>query len=460
MKSTFFLYIAICFTNILFAQNPNYKIAIENFQTDFNSEKYDSIFKDFSTEMKSALPLENTRQFLKGLKTQVGKILEKEFVNDENGTGAIYKTQFERAVLGIYITLDNENKIAGLHIKPYEEPKNIEGANVNALDDYPSEIAEIVFQKVNKLPNKSQLSIAILQNGEVEFYGTIRDGEAIKRIDNKNSVFEIGSITKVFTSTVLTSLVEDKEVKLTDNINSFYPFDFKNNIKITFKSLANHTSGLASLPENLDLTDLTNPYKSYGKTEIEKYLIDLLKLDDKPLKSYAYSNLGTGLLGYTLGVSQRTTFQNLLKQKVFDKYGMNNTYTNSQNLEDQLVKGLDRKGHIVSNWDFDALFGAGGILSTTGDLVKFANAQFDFTNKELELTRKQTFEINENFRIGLGWHILKSKNGNDLFWHNGGTGGYSSSMTIDLKNKRAVIILSNVENINKIIDELGLELIN
>ena len=314
------------------------------------------------------------------------------------------------------------------------------------MDDYLSEIAEIVFQKVNKLPNKSQLSIAILQNGEVEFYGTIRDGEAIKRIDNKNSVFEIGSITKVFTSTVLTSLVEDKEVKLTDNINSFYPFDFKNNIKITFKSLANHTSGLASLPENLDLTDLTNPYKSYGKTEIEKYLIDLLKLDDKPLKSYAYSNLGAGLLGYTLGVSQRTTFQNLLKQKVFDKYGMNNTYTNSQNLEDQLVKGLDRKGHIVSNWDFDALFGAGGILSTTEDLVKFANAQFDVTNKELELTRKQTFEINENFRIGLGWHILKSKNGNDLFWHNGGTGGYSSSMTIDLKNKRAVIIVSNVEN--------------
>ena len=328
------------------------------------------------------------------------------------------------------------------------------------MDDYLSEIAEIVFQKVNKLPNKSQLSIAILQNGEVEFYGTIRDGEAIKRIDNKNSVFEIGSITKVFTSTVLTSLVEDKEVKLTDNINSFYPFDFKNNIKITFKSLANHTSGLASLPENLDLTDLTNPYKSYSKTEIEKYLTDLLKLDDKPLKSHAYSNLGMGLLGYTLGVSQRTTFQNLLKQKVFDKYGMNNTYTNSQNLEDQLVKGLDRKGHIVSNWDFDALFGAGGILSTTEDLVKFANAQFDFTNKELELTRKQTFEINENFRIGLGWHILKSKNGNDLFWHNGGTGGYSSSMTIDLKNKRAVIIVSNVENINKIIDELGLELIN
>jgi CubicO group peptidase (beta-lactamase class C family) len=115
---------------------------------------------------------------------------------------------------------------------------------------------------------------------------------------------------------------------------------------------------------------------------------------------------------------------------------------------------------MVSNWDFNALFGAGGVLSTTEDLVKLANAQFNFTNKELELTRKQTFEMNENFRMGLGWHILKSENGNDLFWHNGGTGGYSSSMTIDLKNKRAVIILVNVENINKTIEGIGLELIN
>ncbi len=336
----------------------------------------------------------------------------------------------------------------------------IESAGVNALGNYPKAIAEIIFSKAKDLPNNAQLSIAIVQNGKANYFGVARDNETIKPTENQSKIFEIGSITKVFTSTVLASLVEDKKIKLTDHINSFYPFDFKGNITITFESLANHTSGIARLPENLDLANTTNPYKSYGQNEIEKYLKNLLKLDNEPLKSYAYSNLGAGLLGYTLGISQKSTFEELLQEKVFDKYSMHNSYTTSQNLKNRLVKGSDKKGNVVSNWDFDVLFGGGGILSTTEDLVKFVTAQFDSTNKELELTRKPTFEINEGFKIGLGWHILKLKSGNDLYWHNGGTGGYSSSMTIDLENETAVIILSNVAEINKTIDDLGFELIN
>lgn len=185
-----------------------------------------------------------------------------------------------------------------------------------------------------------------------------------------------------------------------------------------------------------------------------------MKLKNEPSKTYAYSNLGAGLLGYTLGISQKSTFQQLLKEKVYDKYNMSSSFTTSQNLDNRLIKGLDKKGNSVSNWDFDVLFGAGGILSTSEDLVKFANAQFDVENKELELTRIPTFEINESLRIGLGWHILKSKNGKELIWHNGRTGGYSSSMTLDIESKTAVIILSNVAEVNKTIDDLAIELIN
>ena len=461
MKRTLLLLFLICITNTIFGQTENYKKAIDNFQANYNAENYDEIFNIFSPEMQEALPLENNRRFFTGLKTQAGKIIDKEFVNDEGGTtGAIYKTQFERAFLGIYITLDDQNKIAGLLIKPYEEPVTIESANINALDNYPKEIAEIIFSKTKNLPNNAQLSIAVIQNGKADYYGVIRNDETIRPIENQNEIFEIGSITKVFTSTVLASLVKDKKIKLTDEINAFYPFGFKDNIKITFESLANHTSGLARLPENLDLSNTTNPYKNYGNNEIEEYLKNLLKLNSEPSKSYAYSNLGTGLLGYTLGISQKTTFQDLLQKQVFEKYGMSNTFTTSENLGNRLVKGMEKKGKSVSNWDFDVLFGCGGILSTTQDLTKFVFAQFDDSNKELELTRRPTFEIDKDFKIGLGWHILKSKSGNDLFWHNGGTGGYSSSLTMDVENKKAVMILSNVAQINKNIDDLGIELIN
>lgn len=450
-------------SNPIFAQTENYKTAIENFQENYNSEKYEEIFNAFSTEMKQALPLENAKQFLAGLKAQVGKIESKEFIEYQQETYATYKTKFEKMVLAVNISLDNENLVNGLFIKPYEEPTKITKNIGNALNNYPKEISEIIFSQAKDFPNNTQLSIAIIQNGKTNYYGIIKTNDTIKPIENQNKIFEIGSITKVFTSTVLASLIENGKLKLNDEINSYYPFSFKNDIKLTFENLANHTSGLPRLPENLDLSNEANPYKSYGKTQIEEYLKNQLKLENKEVKSYSYSNLGTGLLGYTLGLSQKTNYQDLLQKNIFDKYEMKNSFTHPQSTTDKLVKGQNTDGNGTSNWEWDVLFGAGGILSTTEDLVKFVNAQFNPKNKELALTRIPTFEVNESMKIGLGWHILKSKNGEDLFWHNGGTGGYSSSMTVNTNEKKAVIILSNLSAFHpkmKNIDKLCFELIN
>lgn len=461
MKTKTLILILTLMTNFVFGQTDNYKKAIENFQSNYNTENYEDIFNNFSSEMKQTLPIDKTKQFLSGLKSQVGKIEKTKFVSYQQGTYATYKTNFEKAVLAVNISLDKQNQINGLLIKPYEEPIKTECTIVNALSNYPIDVAEIIFAKTKDFPNKTQLSIAVIQKGETNYYGIIKENDTIKPTTNQNKIFEIGSITKVFTSTVFASLVEDEKLKLTDEINAFYSFPFKDKTKITFQSLANHTSGLPRLPENLDLSNETNPYKNYGKKEVEDYLKTLLKLENEPSKISSYSNLGAGLLGYTLGLSQKTSFQKLLQKRVFDKYKMTNSYTSSQKLEDKLVKGLDENGEVVSNWDFDVLFGGGGILSSTEDLVKFANAQFNPKNKELALTRKPTFDVNESMKIGLGWHILKTENGFNWVWHNGGTGGYSSSMALDAEKKNGVIILSNLSAFNQKmgnIDKLCFEL--
>jgi hypothetical protein len=266
MKRLFAILILIFMSNnVLFAQTDNYKTAIDYFQANYNAEKYDEIFDSFSPEMKQALPLENSREFLTGLKNQFGKIESKEFISYQQGTYATYKTSFEKAVLAVNISLDKQNQINGLFIKPYKEPKKTESTTVNALSNYPTEVAEIIFSKSKDLPNNTQISIALIQNGKTNYYGIKKVNDTIKSNENQNKIFEIGSITKVFTSTVLASLVIDKKIKLTDEINTYYPFTFKNNIKISFESLANHTSGLPRLPENLDLSNETNPYKNYGK---------------------------------------------------------------------------------------------------------------------------------------------------------------------------------------------------
>jgi CubicO group peptidase (beta-lactamase class C family) len=460
MKRLHLILLITLISNSLYAQSDNYKIAITNFQSNFNADKYDSIFINFSPEMKNALPLEKANQYFKNLKNKYGKIVSKEFINYQQSTYANYKTEFETAILAVNISLDNQNKINGFFVDSYKDPNKTESKTVNALYNYPKEIADIIFSKSKDFPNNTQLSIAIIINDKTNYYGIIKVNDTIKPAENQNKVFEIGSITKVFTSTVLASLVIDKKLNLTDNINTFYPFPFKDNVELSFVNLANHTSGLPKLPKNLDLSNGTNPYKNFGEKEIETFLKDLLKLDNEPSKTYSYSNLGAGLLGYTLGLSQKSSFQNLLQKKIFNKYKMTSSFTSSHGLDNRLVKGLNQKGETVSNWDFDVLFGGGGILSTTEDLVKFANAQFNPKNKDLDLTRISTFKINESMRIGLGWHIITTKNGKDIYWHNGGTGGYSSSMAVKIDDKTVVIILANVSNVNDKIDGICFELIN
>lgn len=228
-------------------------------------------------------------------------------------------------------------------------------------------------------------------------------------------------------------------------LNKYYNFPFSENINVPFESLANHTSGLCQYPSNLDIVNslmhnlevgISNPYQQYDEKKIDSYLKSELELQNEPYNKYAYSNFGFGLLGYTLEKVENTSYERLLQNKIFNKYGMLNSCTNINQVGTGLVKGLDNEGNETVNWKWNTstLLGAGSILSTVSDLAKFALAQFNTNNKELTMTRTPTFTINEKIKVGLGWHIITTENDKELYWHNGGTGGYSSSMLLDIEN--------------------------
>lgn len=135
---------------------------------------------------------------------------------------------------------------------------------------------------------------------------------------------------------------------------------------------------------------------------------------------------------------------------------MKNTYTSLYAIKKGLVSGLNPTGQPAVNWDFDILFGGGGILSSASDLSLFAMAQFDATKKAFQLSHQPTITVNENLKVGLGWHIIKVGN-RDIWWHSGGTAGYTSSMAIDLEKESAIVILSNVSGFhskNELADKL------
>ena len=102
-------------------EKATYKTVVDNFETQYNKSDYDSIFAMFSPEMQKALPLDKTTDFLTGLKSQAGQITKLQFVKYVNGTYASYKTNFERALLAVNISIDNNSKINGLFVKPFTD---------------------------------------------------------------------------------------------------------------------------------------------------------------------------------------------------------------------------------------------------------------------------------------------------------------------------------------------------
>ena len=453
MKRILCISLFILIQNLTFSQteNADYEVVVSDFEENYNANNFEAIFSMFSNNLKTTIPLDKATSFLTNLKTQAGNITSREFVTYKNETYASFKTTFERVVLVLNISIDDNSKINGLFVKPFVEEVN-SGNVINNLSSKNNlitrEQSEIIFENAKVFPRHTQVSIAIIKQGKVSYIGINKENDTISTINNQNSIFEIGSISKVFTSTLLAYFVIDGKLKLNENINDYLETPLNNSTEISFIALANHTSGLPRLPANIDFTKVNpqNPYKEYKEKELKEYLTKYLELSNEG--EYQYSNLGAGLLGYTLSKIENNTFNDLLEKKIFSKYNMQNSTADSINIKGNLVRGLNSEGEEVPNWEFSVLSGAGSIFSTVEDLSQFAIAQFDHSNKELKLTRVKTFEVNNNMDIGLGWHILKSQSSNIWYWHNGGTGGYSSSMIIDERSKNGIIILSNVSAFN------------
>lgn len=301
------------------------------------------------------------------------------------------------------------------------------------------------------MPNESQFSIAILRDTNVIFYGVKRVHDSIITIKNKDSRFEIGSISKVFTATLLANFVNEGKVKLDDEINKALPFQLKDDIKITYIQLANHTSGLEKQPFVL-LPDWSpiNPYRNLTNEDLKKYMKDKLHLLSIPGQEYHYSTIGMGVLGYTLSTLANKDYETLLQEKIFSKYKMINSTSLRHWENENIVHGIDNRGIVFEkNWDIGYLKPGGGLVSTVEDLSKFAIAQFDSSNVELALTRKKTFETeikvkNNKMNIGLGWLIAEENTGEVYFCHGGVTRGFCSNMVLNIKRKTGMIVLTNV----------------
>ncbi len=313
-----------------------------------------------------------------------------------------------------------------------------------------NEIDDVVNNYL-KNPENFGLSIGIISGDNEQFYcfgsSDKKNGLSI----DSNSVFEIGSITKVFTSIILASEVGKNKLKLNESIFSYLP-EIEKREDVSLLNLATHSSGLPRLADNFaaSIKDPANPYINYSDKELYSYL-KKHKLKSSPGTHYEYSNVGVGLLGSILAKVNHTSYDKLVSTRVTLPFGLSNTSINLNEYQKKhLAYGHSNK-RIVSNWDFlDATQGQGALRSSIKDMVLFMKLNLfpeKSTYKEaIQLTQKVHFTDKSNGRkMGLGWHI---GNFNEEIYleHTGGTGGYRSFIGLIPGSKLGVVILSNSDN--------------
>ncbi|MBX2817733.1 MAG: beta-lactamase family protein [Saprospiraceae bacterium] len=318
---------------------------------------------------------------------------------------------------------------------------------------------EMMLATLDSLPQGAELSLAIIDDGSIRFGGYRNNSRTPKEVQNQTVLFEIGSITKVFTGSIFAGMIQEAKVSLNQNLSSI--LGLNTNLPITLKELATHTSGMPRVPPALAEVSLENPYRDFDSLSLVKYLQDELVLDTVPGVVSAYSNLGMGTLGFALSRVEEKPFMDLLEYYVFKPCEMHHSGVEHEHAQ-SLVIGINDAGDPVSQWDMGALQGAGAVISSALEMAQFASAQFvpDYTH--FELARTPHFTVSEQFSCGLGWGLVQVDE-HLWHWHNGGTGGYTSSLIVDVDRKKAVVLLSNIsalESLSTKITSLAAEMMH
>jgi CubicO group peptidase (beta-lactamase class C family) len=291
--------------------------------------------------------------------------------------------------------------------------------------------------------------VGVFRNGQrrIFSYGAVKP----------DSIFEISSISKTFTSLILAQMAAQEKVGLGEPVGALLP---KGKVQrplqreISLVDLATHHSGLPYMPDNMPVADKNNPYADYN-ADLLYASVAKQGLARGPRTPWVYSNLGYGLLGEALAYRAGTTFPELLRQQVTEPLDMPDTVvTLSASQRSRFARGMNHTGQSIHEWDMDALAGAGGIRSTAGDMLKFLEAQlhperltFDANDPAaatlpaaIANSQKLREDAVAGNRIALAWMYLKE---NATYWHDGATSGYCSYVFFQPKGDYAAVVLVN-----------------
>ena len=330
-------------------------------------------------------------------------------------------------------------------------------SSINKEEMISSQVKSFILDQI---VNKSKAAIVI---GFVDPNGTriFSFGNMSTRHNipvNENTLFNIGSITKTFTTLLLADMVKQGLVNLTDPIERYLPSSVKvpefNGQKITLEHLATHTSGLPEFPPNL-LDNNGNIIESYNANQLYQALSNT-KLTRAPGSQFQYSSFGMGLLGRILSLKADVSYNQLVKDRILNVLGMNDTkITLSQNEINNSFPVGHRGGKEITTPKIPMILAdAGAYHSTAPDMLKYISANLGLIHTKLDDAMKLQHLIrhtgvnanpmNYTEYVGLGWRILTNF-GTEVIAHTGAINGWNANVAFIPSKQIGVVALCSCD---------------
>ena len=310
--------------------------------------------------------------------------------------------------------------------------------NINQI---PKMTFEDMLAYTMKNNEKAIITIGYIQNRKVSYKVYGKNGTILPQ---NEYIYEIGSITKTFTVSLVYKAIEEGKIKLDDSIDKYLDLPNKDYYP-TVKRLITHTSGYKShYLEKQMLSNFFHGRNHFYQIPKENLIKRVGKINLKNRDyNFNYSNFGISVIGLVLSKVYGDDYEVLINNYILNELGLDKTRVS------------DRSGNMENYWDWaknDVYISAGALTSTIDNMLKYAQLQIlqepeyfsDMHRSILEANNSSVRYKKMNIHIdsvGAAWIIDKK---NNIIWHNGGTDHFNTYLGFDKNREIAVVVLSNL----------------
>jgi CubicO group peptidase (beta-lactamase class C family) len=327
-------------------------------------------------------------------------------------------------------------QIPRAHVEPQYSPARVPPWTIPSDAEIRAVLANLVDRK--RVAPGMVIGVIEPSGRRVIAYGRLDADDP--RTPDGDTLFELGSITKLFTALLLADMVDKGEVGLEDPAAKYLApgmtlpdFDGR---EITLLDLVTHTSGLPNFPPNL-----------HSQRSLADFLAGY-RLPRRPGTLWQYSSLGVGLLGDLLAWREKTDYETLVKSRVLGPLGMRSTaITLTAEEAQRLAPGHTAKWSRAPNWDRPVLAGAAAIRSSANDMLTFLAAELGYVKTPLSgamgsmLTVRRPTDWPSDAQA-IGWLVSQTEMG-EVVHHEGETAGYRTYVAYDPNRRTGIVVLAN-----------------